>query len=130
MKILVVEDDSVCAKLLKLILERYGSVDVAEDGVIGLSSVSEALEQSQPYDLICLDIMMPNMDGHAALQKIREVERLHGFNIGQGAKILMTTALSDHKTIIKTFRGECDGYIVKPIEKNSLNEKLKELELI
>jgi len=130
MKILVVEDDSVCAKLLKLILERYGSVDVAEDGVIGLSSVSEALEQSQPYDLICLDIMMPNMDGHAALQKIREIERLHGFNIGQGAKILMTTALSDHKTIIKTFRGECDGYIVKPIEKNSLNEKLKELELI
>lgn len=130
MKILIAEDDKICAKVIRMILKQYGKVTLAEDGVIALEAVTDALKSSQPYDLICLDIMMPNMDGQAALCEIRELERQHGYNIGQGSKILMTTALSDHKTIMQTFRGECDGYIVKPVNKVSLPEKLKELELI
>ena len=56
------------------------------------------LDANKPYDLICLDVMMPNMDGQETLSKIREHERENGYDIGQGSKILLITALSDQKT--------------------------------
>ena len=129
MKILVVEDDEICAKVLKTALTKYGQIDIAEDGVIGLAAVEEALDQKEPYDLICLDIMMPNMDGHETLPLIREKELKHGFYIGQGSKILMTTAISDHRNIIESFKEDCDGYIVKPVSIANLDKKLKEIGL-
>jgi len=130
MKILIVEDDFICSKVMKLILDQQGKCDTAIDGAEGVKFVDKALNDKEPYDLICLDIMMPNMNGHEALDKIRESERQHGFHIGQGAKILMTTALSDHKSVMQSFKGECDGYLIKPISKDAVNEKIKEIGLI
>ena len=87
------------------------------------------LDANKPYDLICLDVMMPNMDGQETLSKIREHERENGYDIGQGSKILMITALSDHKNIMTSFKGESDGYIIKPVNKEAIAAKIQEIGL-
>ena len=89
-----------------------------------------ALEASENYDLICLDIMMPIMDGQEALRQIRDLEVAHGIFSKKGAKIIMTTAVGDMKTVGKAYYNLCDGYLTKPIQKAKLIEELQRQKLI
>ncbi|HPX48147.1 MAG TPA: response regulator, partial [Treponemataceae bacterium] len=75
-------------------------------------------------------IMMPELDGQAALKKIRDIEEERGIAARDGVKIIMTTALDDKKNIISAFREQCDVYLVKPIDKEKLVESLNTLNLI
>ena len=104
MKILIVEDDHTTQEILDAYLSPHGECAIAEDGIQALEKVKEALKERKNYDLICLDIMMPNMDGHEALKHIRRMEEEHGIFIGDGAKIIMTTALSDAKNVMSSFK--------------------------
>ena len=79
------------------------------------------------YDLICLDIMMPGMNGQEALKLIREEESKAKI---KGSKVLMTTALDDSKNVMSAFKEQCDGYLVKPITTDKLKEKLLEFKLV
>jgi len=130
LRILVVEDDFVSRLLMQKLLSPYGQCDVSEDGIEAIESFRSAWERSTPYDLICLDIMMPNMDGQEALKIIRSVEEEKGLSLGKGVKIIMTTALSDSKNIFGAFNKGCESYINKPIDRNKLISELKKLELI
>ena len=67
MRILLAEDNFVTRKLMVAILSQYGECDVAVDGMEAVDAFLMALEDGKPYDLICLDIMMPVMDGFQAL---------------------------------------------------------------
>jgi hypothetical protein len=60
--ILVVEDELTSRELLKVILEPYGTIQTVADGIEAMKAFNLALAK-QPYDLICLDIMLPKMDG-------------------------------------------------------------------
>ncbi len=111
-------------------MARYGDCDVAIDGVEAVAAIELALDNSRPYDLVCLDIMMPNMDGQAALHEIRKLETKHGIQIGDGSKIIMTTALSDPKNILRAFDEQCEGYIVKPVTSEKIIKLLKDLNLL
>lgn len=86
--------------------------------------------RGQSYDLICLDIMMPQMDGHDTLAAIRQIEKEHGINGLDGAKVIMTTALSDSKNIMGAFRTGCEAYIVRPVAKEKLLEEMGKLGLV
>jgi len=130
MRILVVEDDLVSRLVMTGNLNKFGTCDVAADGIEAVEAVRLALEENNPYDLISLDIMMPNMDGQEALAQIRGLENKFGVVPGMGSKILMTTALSDIKNVSRAFKSECDGYITKPIDIEKLIAKLEEIEAI
>ena len=130
MKILIAEDDFTSRLLLKGFLKTYGSVHIAINGRQAVESVRTALDEGEPYELICLDIMMPEMDGQEALAQIRSLEEAKGIPSYQGMKIIMTTALEDIETVSTAFNGLCDGYLVKPIQKARLLEELHNLKLI
>lgn len=129
MKTLIVEDDFTSRLLLQEILKGYGPSHIAVNGKEAVEAVHLALEADEPYDLICLDIMMPEMDGQQALQEIRAVEEARGIVSSDGAKIMMTTALGDSANVLAAYRNLCDAYLTKPIQKAKLLEELGKLGL-
>jgi len=92
--------------------------------------VRRALEQNSPYELICLDIMMPEMNGFDVLSKLREAEEQRGLYGRAAAKVMMTTGLDDWPNIRNAFRDQCDGYLVKPLNRPKLVQDLRGLGLI
>lgn len=130
MKILIAEDDFVSRKVMLGHLSQYGDCDVAIDGIEAVQAITSAIESDVPYDLVFLDIMMPNMDGQEALTCIRNLESENGISLGDGAKVVMSTALSDAHNVLKAFNGQCEAYIVKPVTREKILNQLIELELI
>jgi len=130
LKILVVEDDFTSRKVMCGMLNPYGDCDIAVNGKEAVRAFKEALDHGKKYDLICLDIMMPEMDGQDALKEIRRIERERNIIGSDSVKIIMTTALSDSKSLMHAFREQCEAYIVKPIRKEKLLEQLHLLGLV
>jgi len=131
MKVLIVEDDFISRLLLQNLLIPYGEVHIAVDGKEALDAVGQAFKENKPYDLICLDIMMPEMDGQIALKQIREMEKEKGIQGPQETKVLMTTALDDPKNVFEAYyKGGASSYLVKPVDKAKLERELQALGLI
>ena len=130
MKTLIAEDDFTSRLLLQGFLKNYGHSHVAVNGREATEAVRLALEADEPYDLICLDIMMPEMDGQEALRWIRKLEEAKGILSTKGAKIIMTTALGDLDNLMGAFGNLCDAYLTKPIQKAKMIETLRKLGLI
>jgi two-component system, chemotaxis family, chemotaxis protein CheY len=130
MKTLIVEDDFSSRLLLQELLKSYGPTHVAVNGKEAVEAVRLALEAAEPYDLVCLDIMMPEMDGQAALRNIRAHEDARRIPFPNRAKIIMTTALSDRENVMKAREQLCDYFLVKPVQKGKLREQLRKLKLI
>ena len=130
MKTLIVEDDATSSIILQKLLSRYGEASIAMDGEKAVESFQSGLDSGEPFDLICLDIMMPKMDGHEVLTRIREMERGKGINGLDRVKIVMTTALEDPENVMAAFKEECDTYLTKPIFSDVLLEKLRDLGLL
>ena len=130
MKCLIVEDDFAARRLMKMYLLNYSDCDIAVDGNEAVEAFGLAMDEKEPYELICLDIMMPNMDGRDALKVIRQIESKHGISGLDCVKVIMTTALGDSKSVIGSFREGCEAYIVKPVRKDKLLEEMGNLGLI
>lgn len=120
MKILVVDDDATCRLILRTILARFGQVDCCEDGAEAITAFRRALDSGEGYEVICLDVMMPNMNGIEALEIIRQEEEHTGSKGHKASKIIITTALNDRGTIDDAFTGLCDAYLVKPVKPGDL----------
>jgi two-component system, chemotaxis family, chemotaxis protein CheY len=130
MKTLIVEDDFITSQVMREILLAFGEADIAEDGKKALELFAASQKSKVHYDVIFLDIMMPEMDGQQVLEEIRKIEHdnnLHGLDC---VKIVMTTALDDFDNIKKAFFNQCEGYLVKPVEKNKVIEKLVDMGLV
>lgn len=131
MRILIVEDDFISRKVMLKLLSEFGSCDVAVDGVEAVSACELAWESGTPYDVLFLDIMMPNMSGDEALKRIRARERELGISPAQEVKVIMTSALDDPKTVTNAFyQGGATSYLVKPVERRTIVQELRSLELI
>jgi two-component system, chemotaxis family, chemotaxis protein CheY len=130
LQMLLVEDDFASRLLLQAFLSGYGECHVAVNGREGVQAFRFALEHGQRYDLICMDIMMPEMDGREAVRQIRGLEAEHGILSTFGAKIIMTTAVEEVKEVIRCFHELCDSYLTKPVDLGTLMRQMKTYELI
>ena len=130
MRILLAEDDYVTRKAMDSFLSKYGECDVTVDGMEAVDAFMLALEEGEPYDLVCLDIMMPVMDGYQALVGIRNLEKEKNVPEEKAAKVIMTTALNDEKNVKMAFELGCAVYSGKPIDQARFEQALKKLGLI
>ncbi|MBQ7942700.1 MAG: response regulator [Lachnospiraceae bacterium] len=130
MRILIAEDDFTSRKVLLKFLSEYGECDVTVDGMEAIDAYLMALEEDAPYDLVCLDVMMPVLDGYQALKNIRDIEREKKIPEEKTAKIIMTTALNEEKNVKKAFELGCTVYCAKPIDMVKLRSTLEMLGLI
>lgn len=122
MKTLIVEDDAISRVILQTTLKPFGVTEVQATGKGAAARVKAARDQGEPFDLVTLDIMMPEVDGQTALKEIRAIDTT--------CKVIMTTALDDQKNQMMAYASHCDGYLVKPIRTAKLLELLRSLQLI
>ncbi len=127
MKILIAEDDLASRKFLSKFLSQFGDCDITVDGVEALEAFIMAHEDNQPYDLVCLDIMMPKLDGLRTLSKIREIEEKKGIYDKERVRIIMTTALNDISNVNNAFEYGCEAYAAKPIDTVKFTEVMRKL---
>ncbi|GAB4226876.1 MAG: hypothetical protein Tsb0021_03250 [Chlamydiales bacterium] len=117
LKILLAEDYFINQELTRDILELMEcSVDIVEDG-------NQAIEKYQEnrYDLILMDIQMPNLDGFSAAREIRNIEKKTGAHI----PIVALTANALSGDAEKCYAAGMDSYISKPLDPKKLEDLLK-----
>src|SRR5262245_56487433 len=104
--ILVVDDSRTNRNLLARRLEQYGhKVATADDGRQALASM-----RSQAFDLVLLDVMMPEMDGYQVLAQIKADSALHEI------PVIMISALDEIDSVVKCIELGAEDYLPKPFD--------------
>jgi len=119
-KFLIVDDDAACRRLLGHYLAPLGQCDLAHNGHEAIGAFHMAIENHAPYDLVCLDLMMPTVDGHRVLHAIRDLEYRRGISGSDGVKVIVTTGQADAKQCLRAFREGCESYLAKRFDRESL----------
>jgi two-component system chemotaxis response regulator CheY len=127
MRILIAEDDNTSARYLEGLLSRFGECVVADDGDVALAAFEAAFAKGEPFQLVCLDIMMPRQNGQEVLEEIRRLEKERGVGPQQAVKVVMTTALGDVRSVMSAYKGGATAYITKPIMAERLFETIASL---
>ena len=128
MRILIADDNTTSAKVLELYLSPFGTCEKALNGKDALEKFHLAFNDNNPFNLICLDIMMPELDGQQVLEAIRRTEEEH--EIRDVCSIIMISGADLHSNIVKAYKHQCDAYIQKPVVKNELLNWLYILRLV
>ncbi len=127
MRVLVAEDDVANRKFLVKLLERYGEVTVVEDGMSAVDAFAKAVKDEILFDLVCMDIMMPKIDGYKALEALREAERKLGVVADKRTKVIMISALDEVGLATDHICSDYDAYICKPIDIDKFLELIRKL---
>ncbi len=134
MRFLIAEDDFASRKALESLLTAYGECHGVIDGAQAVEAFEKAIDEGQPYDLVCLDILMPEMDGHEALRRIRMLEKGQNRSPGWLASvrelfrqnnkpadwitpIIIVSGLDDQQNIAQAYLdGGVSAYVPKPVD--------------
>ncbi|MBC3803196.1 response regulator [Acetobacterium fimetarium] len=129
-RILIAEDDMVSRKFLSKFLSQYGDCDSVVDGLEAIDAYMLGIKEKTPYDLICLDIMMPKIDGVKVLKTIRDLEKQQELSESEKAKIIITTVLGESHVVQSAFEFGCNAYANKPLDMKKITEVLKRIDFI
>jgi len=131
MRALIVDDDAASRQVLRAHLSSVAETALAGDGGSAVLAVIDALARNEPYDVVFLDILMPGLDGHQTLEKIREAEDAARLAPEKRVKAIMVTSMDDEENhMTALFDGLAAAYIVKPVNKQELLTKLETLRLV
>ncbi len=135
MKSLIVDDSHLIRQLIMNMLKPYSfTFTEAANGVEAVARFKEAFDRGDPFDLVLMDIAMPEMDGQQALKEIRIIEKRAykaSLSAEKYACIIMVTGLEDPASLMEAFsKGRCNGYLTKPIVLDELLEKLERNHLL
>ncbi len=129
MRVLVAEDDQASGKFLSKLLSRYGEVILTTDGIEAVDTFVSAASEKNFFDLVCLDIMMPKIDGYKALASIRDAERKLGIPRISRCKVVMISAL-DEDFDASYASEDYDDYICKPIDVMKFDSIIRKLGVV
>ncbi|MDD2670991.1 MAG: HDOD domain-containing protein [Syntrophales bacterium] len=127
MKILVVDDEIVSRKKMEKIMSSFGECAAVDSGPAALREFEAAIDAGEPFNLIALDISMPEMDGTEVLYRLKVLQQEKNIPIEHMPIIIIVTAQSDRDTVVTCIQAGCDSYIVKPFDRNIIASKLEEL---
>lgn len=129
MRCLIVDDETICRKSVALVLKGMAHCDEAANGSEAVIKFSEALKKDEPYDVICLDIIMPGMDGHDTAREIRRIES--EMSSSKKTNIIMLTVLDSVNDAMRSFcYANSTAYMVKPASKDKFIRTFKEVGLL
>jgi len=127
MRSLAIDDEFVALSKMVAMLKPYGECDAALDSQQALELFCRALEDSRPYGLVMIDINLPDINGITLLGRLQEEERRRS---APRATKVMVTADGTLSNVLAAVTGECDGFLVKPVRREVLCEKLVALGLL
>jgi two-component system chemotaxis response regulator CheY len=127
MRILIADDESTSLKKMELIMKFYGQCEMVGDGQEAVDAFTKAWADWSPYDLMLLDQMMPSMNGDAAVLKIRALEKEKNVPEDKTVKIIIVTGKSDKDTVVTCVQAGCNGFIIKPIDRQMVEGKIFKL---
>jgi len=128
---LIVDDDPISRLFMEELLSPYAQIATAASGGEAVELFRQALETGKPFDFMLSDIMMPEMDGHQTVEKIRGLEQQHGLQGDQTVRVIMISALDDAKHVNRAFfQGQALSYLTKPVSTSALLKELRKFELI
>ncbi|QTA83947.1 Signal transduction response regulator, receiver domain-containing protein [Desulfonema limicola] len=129
-KILIVDDEFILRRFAREILSRFGECDIAVSGQEALAAFEKAHENNNPYDLITMDIMMPDLTGIEVLKNIRNWEKKHNIPDKKQVRVIMITGSQDKIDFLHSFQQGCEAYVLKPYYPEHLLEAVKKLGLV
>jgi|GEM_PF-867004 len=124
MRVLIVEDDPTARLMLKSMLIKIADVTESTTGNEGLQAFYSALKAGNHFDLICLDIGLPEIDGTDVLRLIRKAE---AEKCAKKAVVLILSASSESESVQNMLALGADGYLVKPVDRAKLIARLRSL---
>ena len=120
LRILLAEDGPDNQRLISVVLKKVGAqIDIAENGKIAVDRIMQSLEDGTPYDLVLMDMQMPELDGYSATLQLRDR--------GVSLPILALTAHAMTSDRDRCLAAGCNGYATKPINRNVLVETCLEM---
>jgi len=130
-RVLIVDDDVLSRKQLEKYFSPHAACDVRGDGRSAVDAFAQALGEGVPYDIVCIDIVMPGLDGSQTLEMMRAIEDEYGVQEMDRARVIITTEKNDPKSIFQAFFDQhVFAYLVKPIKKQTIETELKKLRLV
>jgi two-component system chemotaxis response regulator CheY len=127
MRILIVDDDYVSRTKLSALLAAYGQCDAVPNGEIALKMFQEAHKELVPYELVTMDVEMPEISGHDVVGQMRDIERALQIPGGSEVKVLMVTVKKELKEVSTAYKHGCTGYITKPVTPENLKKAVADI---
>jgi CheY-like chemotaxis protein len=125
MKVLIIDDDTICREKLRICMEPYATSHLTHNGFDALVLFRQALQAHEPFDLIFLDLCMPGMEGKQVLEQMRQIEKELLPPRHQSACIIMVTATAERAIVMECLERGCNDYVIKPFVPSNIQRTLK-----
>ncbi|MDQ7831408.1 MAG: response regulator [Desulfovibrionaceae bacterium] len=131
MKFLFVDDDESILLFLGECLAPYAVCVPAHNGAEAVSAFGRAMAGGEPFTVVFMDILMPDMDGNRVVRELRHMEQAQGVPEAGRFKLVMISVCTDTKNVNESFfDGLADAYIPKPLRADALLRELRKLGMI
>jgi two-component system chemotaxis response regulator CheY len=130
MRTLIVDDEYISRRVMLGMVGQHGECEPVASGEEAIMAFCLAHDESRPFDLVLLDIEMPQMDGFETLKRLRTEEQRRRLVGRHAVKVIMTTVRDDPNSVFAAFRDQAEAYLIKPVLLEALNKQLVQLKLI